>query len=169
MDDSFDAFAEDFQELVIRDARSYYSEKVVDLWLHPRNMGPLEHPDGYARIKGPCGDTMEMFLQITGDRVARATFTTDGCGPTMAAGSMATQLVTGKTLSEAAKLTGDDILMALGGLPEESQHCALLAANTVTEAIRGYLSTRAARKGAAALDQSSGLNPGMAAEDSRDS
>lgn len=167
MDDSFDAFAKDFQELVIRDARAYYSEKVVDLWLNPQNMGPLEHPDVHARIKGPCGDTMEMFLQITGDRVARATFTTDGCGPSVAAGSMATQLVAGKTLSEAAQLTGDDILKALGGLPEESQHCAILAANTLTEAIHGYLSTKAARGGDTATGESAVPNATTVAEDSR--
>lgn len=147
MEDDLDKFAEDFQESVIRDARSYYGEKVVDLWLNPQNAGSLKQPDGYAKIKGPCGDTMEIFLRISGDRIAKATFLTDGCGPSLAAGSMATQLVTGKSLSEALRLTAGDILTALRGLPEESQHCALLAANTLAEAIRGYLSTEAASAG----------------------
>jgi nitrogen fixation protein NifU and related proteins len=164
MDDTFDAFVKDVQERIIRDAKSYYSKKVVDLWLNPQNMGSLEQPDGYAKIKGPCGDTMEIFLRITGNRITRATFTTDGCGPSMAAGSMSTQLVSGKTLSDAAKLSPDDILNALGGLPEESQHCALLAANTLTEAIRGYLSTRAANGRDIADDERGGLNRADSAE-----
>ncbi len=135
----FDNFAENLQEHVIRDARAYYTDKVIDLWLNPQNMGPLEHPDGYASIKGPCGDTMEIFLQITGDRVAKATFTTDGCGPSMVAGSMATQLAIGKTLEEARTITQEMILNALGGLPDESRHCALLAAETLAQAIHNYL------------------------------
>ncbi len=138
MQDTLDEFAEDLQEVIIRDARAYYTDKVVDLWLNPQNMGPLERPDGYARINGPCGDTMEIFLQIAGDRVAKATFTTDGCGPSMAAGSMATQLAIGKTLDEARIITQEMILNALGGLPEESKHCALLAANTLASAIASY-------------------------------
>ena len=169
MEDSLDEFAEDLQEVIIRDARAYYTEKVVDLWLHPQNMGPLEWPDGYAKIKGPCGDTMEIFLRINKDRITEATFLTDGCGPSLAAGSMATQLATGKTLDEAKTITQEIILDALGGLPEESQHCALLAASTLTEAIRSYFSTKAARKGSPATDQSSGLNSAMSAEEPRDS
>jgi nitrogen fixation NifU-like protein len=140
MEDSFDEFAEDLQEVIIRDARAYYTDKVVDLWLNPQNIGPLERPDGYAKIKGPCGDTMEIFLQIGGDRVAKAAFTTDGCGPTVAAGSMATQLAIGKTLDEARTITQEMILNALGGLPDESAHCALLAAETLAKGVHNYLS-----------------------------
>jgi nitrogen fixation NifU-like protein len=165
MEESFDEFAQDLQEVIIRDARAYYTDKVVDLWLNPQNMGPLEHPDAFAKIQGPCGDTMEIFLQITADRVARATFTTDGCGPSVAAGSMATHLATGKTISQAAKLTGDDVLKGLGGLPEESQHCAILAARTLAEALQRYLSTEAARGGDTATGQRSSLNTASLAED----
>lgn len=72
-------------------------------------------------------------------RVVNATFWTDGCGPSIASGSMVTELVKGRGIVEAQKITQDDILNALGGLPEESQHCALLAANTLKEAVRDYL------------------------------
>jgi nitrogen fixation NifU-like protein len=140
MQDSFDEFAEDLQNVIIRDARAYYADKVIDLWLNPQNMGRLDRPDGYARIEGPCGDTMEIFLQIAGDRVAKAAFATDGCGPTVAAGSMATQLAIGKTLDKARTITQERILNALGGLPDESRHCALLAAETLAQAIHNYLS-----------------------------
>jgi len=146
MEDSFDEFAKNLQEVIIRDARAYYTGKVVDLWLNPQNMGPLKHPDGYARIRGPCGDTMEIFLEINGERITKATFMTDGCGPTLAAGGMATQLATGKSLHDAAEITQDAILKALGGLPDESKHCAVLAANTLAKAIAEYLSGNISRK-----------------------
>ena len=159
MEDRFDEFARDLQETVIRDARSYYSQKVVDLWLNPQNMGPLEQPDGYAKIKGPCGDTMEIFLEVVGGRVVKATFVTDGCGPTVAAGSMATQLAIGKTLDDARAIPQEMILNALGGLPDESRHCALLAAETLAGAI-----DRVAWGGYASL---CGLRPTLSEKDMR--
>ena len=146
MKDSLDEFAEDLQEVIIRDARAYYTDKVVDLWLNPQNMGPLEQPDGYASIRGPCGDTMAIFLEIKGETITKATFMTDGCGPTLAAGCMATQLATGKSLHDAGEITQNVILKALGGLPDESKHCALLAANTLAKAIAEYLSANISRK-----------------------
>ena len=135
MGDSFDKFVNDLQEGIIQDARAYYSDKVVDLWLNPVNLGVLHNPQGYAKVKGPCGDTIEIFLHIEENRITRATFTTDGCGPSAAAASMATQLAVGKTLDEARVITECTILEALGGLPEESKHCAVLAANTLASAI----------------------------------
>ena len=146
MKDTFDEFAENLQEIITRDARAYYTDRVVDLWLNPQNLGPLERPDGYARIKGPCGDTMEIFLRIDGERITRATFLTDGCGPTLAAGSVATGLATGKSLHDAAQIGQDAILKSLGGLPDESKHCALLAANTLAKAIAEYSSGKPSRK-----------------------
>jgi nitrogen fixation NifU-like protein len=143
MDDGFDEFAENLQEIIIRDARSYYTDQVVGFWLNPQNMASLEHADGYGRIKGPCGDTMEIFLRIEGERITKATFMTDGCGPTLAAGSVVTQLAAGKSLEDAGEITQNVILEALGGLPDESKHCALLAANTLAKAIAEYRSGKA--------------------------
>jgi len=148
MTDSFDKFVEDLQETIIRDARASYADKVVDLWLNPVNLGVLEHPEGHAKVTGPCGDTVEIFLDIEEQRITRATFTTDGCGPAVASGSMATQLAIGKTLDEARAITQETILEALGGLPSESKHCALLAANTLASAIAAYQSGKAPRAGA---------------------
>jgi ATP-binding protein involved in chromosome partitioning len=107
---------------------------------NPRNYGPLEKWNGHARITGPCGDTMEFWLQVTEKRVIRAGFTTTGCGPSRAAGSMATELAVNRPLHEAAFIEQADILEALGGLPKDSEHCALLAASTLKAAIRDYLS-----------------------------
>ena len=104
----------------------------------PRNYGPLESFNGHARITGPCGDTMEYWLQVADGRIDRIGFTTTGCGTSRAAGSMATELALEKTLGEAAKVEQADILTALGGLPKESEHCALLASNTLKAAIRDY-------------------------------
>lgn len=104
----------------------------------PRNYGPLERWDGHARITGPCGDTMEYWLQIAAGRILQAHFTTTGCGSSRAAGSMTAELAVGKWLSDAARLEQRDVLQALGGLPKESEHCALLAANTLKAAIADY-------------------------------
>jgi nitrogen fixation NifU-like protein len=156
MEDSLDEFAEDLQEVIIRDARAYYTDKVVDLWLNPKNMGPLEQPDGYAGVKGPCGDTIEIFLRISGERITKATFMTDGCGPTLAAGGVVTELATGKSLQDAAEITQNLILKELGGLPEESKHCALLAANTLAKAIAEYFSGKASRNPNASVTENRG-------------
>ncbi len=135
-------FDESFKELeqsVVEDMRRVYSEKVIDHFLNPRNLGRIQAADGFGRLTGPCGDTMEIYLMIKDSGITNATFWTDGCGPSIASGSMATELARGKSIGEATKISQDDILNALGGLPEESLHCALLAANTLREAIRDYL------------------------------
>jgi nitrogen fixation NifU-like protein len=122
--------------------RNIYSETVIDHAQNPRNVGDDPYPDGYAIVTGPCGDTMGMWLRVKGDIIDRITFWTDGCGPSIACGSVATEMTTGKRVAEALKITQDDIIHRLGGLPDESRHCALLAANTVKEAVRDYISLK---------------------------
>ena len=119
-----------------------YSETVVDHAQNPRNVGAIYDADGFASVTGPCGDTMQIWLKVRDGIVRYATFRTDGCGATISAGSMVTELAKGKTISEAYRITQQNVLDALGGLPEESVHCALLAANTLKAAIRDYLDTR---------------------------
>jgi nitrogen fixation NifU-like protein len=102
---------------------------------HPRNYGALPHWDARARITGPCGDTMEFWLQVDLGRICAAGFTTSGCGTSRAAGSMTTELAVGKRLAEAARIEQADVLRALGGLPPDSEHCALLAVNTLRAAL----------------------------------
>jgi len=131
-------FGDTFKELeqsVMEDMRRTYSEKVIDHFLNPRNLGKIEAPDGFGRVAGPCGDTMEIYLRIKNDRIINVSFWTDGCGT-------ATDIVNGSSIIEAQKITQDDVLDALGGLPEDSLHCALLAANTLKEAIRDYLALK---------------------------
>ena len=133
---------EELEKSVLQDMRKTYSEKVIDLFLNPRNLRQIESPDGFGRVTGPCGDTMEIYLRVNGGKITNATFLTDGCGSSIASGSMATELIEGKSVVEAQNIGKDDILNALGGLPEESQHCSLLAANTVKEAVRDYLALK---------------------------
>ncbi len=122
--------------------REFYSEIVVDHALNPRNVGKIEDTDGFAKITGPCGDTMEIWLRVRNDIIAEATFMTDGCGTTIVAGSMVTELARGKSTGQALAIGQQDVLNALDGLPEESQHCALLAANTLKEAIKDYVALK---------------------------
>ena len=111
------------------------SSQALERFEQPRNYGSLESFNGHVRVTGPCGDTMEFWLQAREGRIAEASFTTDGCGPSRATGSIATELAIGKPPTEAAQIGQADILSALGGLPEESEHCALLASNTLKAAI----------------------------------
>ncbi|MGV8058760.1 MAG: P-loop NTPase [Smithellaceae bacterium] len=105
----------------------------------PHNRGALDIFDGHAKVTGPCGDTMEFWLQAEGGKIKKVSFITDGCDPSIASGSIATCLVEGKIVEEAKTLSQQDVLDALGGLPEESQHCALLSANTLAAACNDYL------------------------------
>lgn len=134
-----DKMIEETQASIIEDARETFSEEVVNRWLNPKNIGKIEDPDGFGRVTGPCGDTMEISLKVKDDRITKALFMTDGCGTTIATGSMAADLTTGKDIKEALKISQEVILDALGGLPEDSRHCALLASNTLKEAIKDYL------------------------------
>ena len=129
---------EKFEELIKADMRKKYSEAFIEHNMNPRNLGVLEDADGYARVTGPCGDTMSIWLKVSGDVISSVGFMTDGCGTTIASGSIVTEISKGKTLSEAQKITQRDVLDALGGLPQESEHCALLAASTLKAAIRDY-------------------------------
>ena len=127
------------QAMVEEEMRRTYSEVAIDHAMNPRNMGRLKDADGWARYTGPCGDTMEIWIGISGDEIEEARFFTDGCGTSMASGSMVTELAAGKSIDEALEIGQEDVLDALGGLPEESEHCALLAATTLKLAIGDYL------------------------------
>ncbi|MDD5398950.1 MAG: iron-sulfur cluster assembly scaffold protein [Dehalococcoidia bacterium] len=129
---------EEYQQMLVTELHKIYSDETVDHALKPRNMGNIDIASGYASVTGPCGDTMEIWLSVDNKIIAEATFMTDGCVTTIAAGSMVTEMVKGKPVEEAMRIGQQDILRALNGLPEESKHCALLAANTLKEAIIDY-------------------------------
>jgi nitrogen fixation NifU-like protein len=133
-----DPFKE-LEQSIMEDMKRVYSEKTIDHFLKPRNLGEIPAPDGFARVTGPCGDTMEIYIKVRDDRVINASFWTDGCGPSIASGSMITEMAKRMNITEARSISQHAVLTALGGLPEESEHCALLAANTLKEAIKDYL------------------------------
>jgi nitrogen fixation NifU-like protein len=142
MEKDLDQVADEIQKAILDDARRIYSETVIDHFLHPRNVGGIRDADGFARVKGPCGDTMYIYLRVAGMRVADAKFMTDGCGTTIACGSMVTDMVKGKELKEVSKIRYTHVLDALGGLPGGDVHCAVLAAGTLRAALKNYLLTR---------------------------
>jgi len=131
-----------FQELIKQEMRKIYSEAVIEHSMNPRNLGDLEDADGFARVTGSCGDTMSMWLKVKDGAISNVSFMTDGCGTTIASGSMVTEMAKGRSISEAQKIAQRDVLNALGGLPQEREHCALLAANTLKAAIRDYLAIK---------------------------
>jgi nitrogen fixation NifU-like protein len=112
-----------------------YSAKVIAELSSPSNMWRMSDPDAYGVIHGCCGDTMEIYLRLDGDRIEEATFMTDGRESAIACGSVLTKMVRGMSLEEAGKIMPEDLIAALDGLPEAKVHCANLTLNTLREAI----------------------------------
>lgn len=123
------------QQALLEQAEAMFSATVLAEARQPHNMGVMDAFDGYGLVTGPCGDTMEIFVQLDREQVARATFMTDGCGPTVACGSMLIKMVEGKSLAEAAAIEAAELIVSLDGLPPEHIHCATLAVNTLHQAI----------------------------------
>jgi len=142
MTEEFDNSLKELEQSIMEDMKRAHSEKTIDHFLNPRNLGRINAPDGLGKITGPHGNTMEIYLKIKDGKVINASFWTDGCGCSIASGSMVTELAKGKGVLEAQKITQQDILNALGGLPEDDLHCALLAADTMKEAIKDYLASK---------------------------
>ncbi|MDD4179376.1 MAG: Fe-S cluster assembly scaffold protein NifU [Candidatus Margulisbacteria bacterium] len=117
-----------------------YSEKVMDHFMHPRNVGEMADPDGVGQVGNPvCGDIMKMFIKVKENKITDVKFQTFGCGAAIATSSMATELIKGKTLDEALKLTNKAVAEALDGLPKVKMHCSVLAEEAVQAAINDYL------------------------------
>jgi len=133
-------FARELQEQIMDQIRKTYSEVVINHWKNPRNFKKIEAPDGYASVKGSCGDTMEMSIKMKNEKISDVGFQTDGCGTTIACGSIATELVLNKSFIQAlATVSADEILKRLGGLPAADVHCAQLAAETLRRALADYI------------------------------
>jgi nitrogen fixation NifU-like protein len=113
-----------------------YTKEVIAEFRDPANVGPLDGADGTGIADGLCMDTMYMWVKFDGDRIVQCTFYTDGCGATIACGSRLTKLVTGKTVDEATALRPEDLISALGGLPEDHIHCASLSVIAFRNAVR---------------------------------
>ena len=116
-----------------------YSEKVLDHFRNPRNVGEIEDADGVGTVGNPvCGDMMSIYIKVENDHIKDIKFKTFGCGAAIATTSMTTELAKGKTLDEALKITREDVADELGGLPPVKMHCSNLAADALHEAINDY-------------------------------
>jgi nitrogen fixation NifU-like protein len=120
-----------------------YSEKVMDHFSNPRNVGEIENADGVGEVgNAKCGDIMRMYLKIDDNKITDAKFKTFGCGAAVATSSMATELIKGKPVSEALELTNKAVAEALDGLPPHKMHCSVLAEEAINDAIKDYLSKK---------------------------
>ncbi len=116
-----------------------YSEKVLEHFKNPRNVGELEDADAEGTVGNPvCGDMMTMYIKVNDDRIEDIKFKTFGCGAAIATSSMTTELAKGKTLDEALKISRQDVADALDGLPPVKMHCSNLAADALHEAVKSY-------------------------------
>jgi nitrogen fixation protein NifU and related proteins len=116
-----------------------YTEKVMEYFLHPKNMGDMADADGVGMVgNSTCGDVMYIYIKVENDRIADIKFKTMGCAAAIATSSMLTELAKGKTLAEANKITRSDVANALGGLPPIKMHCSNLAAEALCKAIEDY-------------------------------
>lgn len=118
---------------------SMYNEKVIAAFMNPKNVGAMENPDGVGEVGNPrCGDVMKIYLRVEDERIVDIRFETFGCAAAIATSSMATEMVKGRTVEEALKLTNKDVANALGGLPPEKIHCSLLAEEGIHAAVEDY-------------------------------
>ena len=122
------------------DVWSLYSEKVMEQFKNPRNVGEIENPDGIGHVGNPvCGDIMELYIKVNNSTITDAKFKTFGCGAAIATSSMVTELVKGKSISEALEISNRAVAEALGGLPPIKMHCSVLAEEALKSAIDDYL------------------------------
>jgi nitrogen fixation NifU-like protein len=124
-----------------------YTEKVMEHFRNPRNMGEIPDADGVGTVGNPvCGDLMTIYIKVKDNRLEDVKFKTFGCGAAIATSSMITELAKGKTLEEALKITRDDVADSLGGLPPVKMHCSNLAADGLHAAIQDYLKKKEAQR-----------------------
>lgn len=129
---------DDFIKEIEAEIWADFSEVAVDHMSNPRNLGVIEDEDNIGFVTGECGDSIKIWIKIKDNIIEEISFMTDGCGTSVAAGSMTTDLVKAKGIEEALALTPVAVLDALGGFPEDSEHCAVLAVNAVHDAINQY-------------------------------
>ena len=129
------------------DKWSLYSTKVMEHFQHPRNVGEIKNPDGIGHVGNPiCGDIMELYIKVNNGIVSDAKFKTFGCGAAIATSSMITEMVKGKTIEEALKISNKAVAEALDGLPPIKMHCSVLAKDALKSAIDDYLAKKGKEK-----------------------
>ncbi len=121
------------------DMNGPYSDKVMDHFMEPRNMGDIKDADAVGTVGNPaCGDVMRVYIKVEDDKITEAKFKTFGCGAAIATSSMATEMIKDKSLEEAEKVTNEAVAEALDGLPPNKMHCSVLAQEAIEAAIKNY-------------------------------
>ena len=138
MESSLDDFIKEIEDKIW----SEFGEVAIEHMKNPRNMGALSDADSIGFVTGECGDSIKIWIRIKDAIIEEISFTTDGCGTSVAAGSVTTNLVKGKGIEEALLLTPVMVLEVLGGFPDDSVHCAVLAVNALHDAINNYKKTQ---------------------------
>ena len=116
-----------------------YSEKVIEHYTNPRNVGKIENASGIGEVGNPvCGDIMKMFIKVENNIIVDVKFKTFGCGAAISTSSISTEMIKGKTIEEALKLKNTDVVNSLGGLPKVKIHCSVLAEEAIHQAIADY-------------------------------
>lgn len=139
MVDDLGVFTQELQSNIYEETREEWGEQAFQRWLSPTNIGVLDDADGKATLRGRCGDQISIYLKFNDYRVAKATFYTDGCGPSIVCASFAAEMAEGKSPDEILDITGEEILSNTGRIPQDHEHCAFLSAAVLKEAINDYM------------------------------
>ena len=138
----FDALINKIQDEVFAEAKNALGEKGFDRWRNPKFCGVIDNAHSHARMKGSCGDTMQMYLLVDDDCIKQVSYITDGCSSSSIAGSFTAEMAMGKTLTEVLDMTGEDVLGEIGTFPEAEKHCAHLAVSTLHEAVNNFVAAQ---------------------------
>ncbi len=138
-------FLDNLQNEIFKEARQALGEKGFLRWRNPKYNEKMKNPDGYSRITGECGDSMEIYLKFKNNKVLKASYITNGCASSSISGSFAAELTIGKTPDEILDITPEKVLSTIGKLPEQDLHCASLASRSVQEALNNYMSNQQRR------------------------
>ena len=133
-----DELAEGLESMILEDAKKVFSETVIEYAYNPRNVGVINNADGVGKLTGTCGDTVQISIRVENSKITKSMFISDGCGTSIACGSMLTEMIKDKTIEEALMINSNDLLRSLGGLPEEHVHCTVLVVNVLQAAIDDY-------------------------------
>ena len=142
MNDGLAEFVRDLKEQIFEETREAYGEIAFKRWQNPLFVGSLEEPDGYACVRGGCGDTMEFFLKFEDDRVLEASFQSAGCGSSTVCGSIAAEIAIGKNPDEIKDINGEAVIHKLGRIPKDDEHLPFLAVETLQKALEDYLTKK---------------------------
>ena len=139
MSDEIEDFVQELKKQMFEETKEAYGKIAFQRWLNPLFVGPIKDPDGYACLRGVCGDTMEFFLKFKDERVLDASFQTAGCGSSTVCGSFAAEMAIGKKPDEIQKISGKAVIHKLGSIPKDDEHLAFLAVETLRNALNDYI------------------------------